>query len=67
MATLRPMYMSDLLTVIKIIDAHDEDDAQAAENDYQTDGVDNQFVFESDDKVIGVTGYRAVEATNNTY
>lgn len=67
MATLRPMYMSDLLTVIKIIDAHDDDDALAAENDYQNDGVDNQFVLELDDEIIGVTGYRSVPATEGTF
>jgi len=67
MATLRPMYMSDLVVVTNIIDAHDDDDAQAAQSDYQSDGVENQFVLEQDEKVIGVTGYRSVDATDGTY
>lgn len=67
MANLRKMYMSDLLSVTRIISAHDEDDGEAAENDYQSDGVENQFVLEVDDKVIGVTGYRAVPSTDETY
>lgn len=67
MATLRPMYMSDLTSVIKIIDAHDDDDALAAQSDYESDGVDNQFVLEIDDIIIGVTGYRAVPATDESY
>jgi len=67
MPELRPMYLSDLNTVIKIIHAHDEDDAQAAQTEYQDDGVDDQFVLEKDEKVIGVTGYREVDATEGTY
>lgn len=67
MTTLRPMYMSDLVTVLKIIDAHDEDDATAAEDDYQSDGIENQFVLELGEKIIGVTGYRAIEASDNSY
>ena len=34
--TLRPMNMSDLVKVVKIIQAHDEDDGEAAEK--QADG-----------------------------
>lgn len=67
MPELRPMYMSDLDKVIKIIDALDDDDAEAAESDYQDDGVENQFVLEIDNKVVGVTGYREVAATDATF
>jgi len=59
--------MSDFEPVIRIINAHDEDDAESAEADYQHEGVDNQFVYELDEKLIGVTGYRAVPATKGTY
>ena len=67
MSNLRPMYMSDLLTVISIIEAHDDEDAEAAQDDYQDDGVDNQFVLEIEGKIVGVTGFRAVPATDETY
>ena len=66
-ATLRPMYMGDLHKVLDIINAHDDDDAEAAEADFHESGFEGQFVLEKDDKVIGVTGYRPVPATDNTY
>lgn len=64
MPELRAMCLGDLSKVLKIIYAHDEDDGEAAESDYQEDGFDNQFVLELDDNVIGVTGYREVPATD---
>jgi len=64
--TLRPMNMSDLVTVVKIILAHDEDDGEAAEKDYLDNGIDNQFVLEQSGKIIGVTGYREVTGTDQT-
>lgn len=64
--TLRPMNMSDMVKVVKIIDAHDEDDGEAAEKDYLDNGVDNQFVLEQSGKIIGVTGYREVSGTDQT-
>lgn len=67
MSELRAMYMSDLPKVLKIIRAHDEDDAEAAEADYHETGFDGQFVLVIDDKVVGVIGYREVEATDNTF
>jgi len=67
MTTLRTMYMQDLPKVIDIINAHDEDDAECAEQQYHELGFDNQFVLELDDKVIGVTGYQGIEATDNSY
>jgi len=66
MPELRAMCLGDLSKVLKIIRAHDEDDAEAAESDYQVEGFENQFVLEVDDKVIGVTGYREVAATDST-
>jgi GNAT superfamily N-acetyltransferase len=67
MPDIRPMGLGDLKKVLKIIHAHDEDDAEAAEADYESDGFDDQFILEIDDKVVGVTGYRKVDATDNTY
>jgi ribosomal protein S18 acetylase RimI-like enzyme len=64
--TLRPMNMSDLVKVVKIINAHDEDDGEAAEKDYLNNGVENQFVLEHSGKIIGVTGYREVTGTDQT-
>lgn len=64
--TMRPMYMSDLPRVIEIIDHYDDDDAEAAENDFQNNGLDDHFVLELNDQVIGVTGYRTVAATDRT-
>jgi len=66
MANLRPMYMSDLVRVTAIIDGHDEDDAEAARDDFQENGVDDHFVFEVNEQIVGVTGYLRVPATDNT-
>lgn len=64
--SLRPMYKSDTAAVIRIINAYDDDDAEAAQADYEEEGVENQYVLEIEDKVVGVTGYRQVPATDNT-
>lgn len=65
-ANLRPMYKSDLVPVIRIITAYDEDDGEAAQADYEEDGVEDQFILELDEKIIGVTGFRKVPATDKT-
>lgn len=68
MPELRQMYMNDLRKVLKIIDAYDDDDAEAAEADYQDSGFDHQYVLEGDDeKIIGVTGYRVVEGCDRSH
>ncbi len=66
MANLRPMYLGDIRHVIKIIDQYDDDDSADAEKDYENNGFEDQFVFELNDKIIGVTGFRRVPATDNT-
>lgn len=66
MPDLRPMYMSDLPKVLEIITDHDEDDGQSAEAEYHESGFDHQFILEVDNKIVGVTGYRPVEATDHT-
>lgn len=67
MSDLRPMYLGDLNNVVQIIQAHDEDDGEAAEADYRESGVDNQFVLEVDGDIVGVTGYKAVPGTDQSY
>ena len=67
MAELRPMYMSDLNTVLKIIEATDEDDAESARDVYQEYGVEDQFVLEHEGKIVGVIGYNEVDNTDGTY
>lgn len=67
MPELRAMEMIDINRVLKIIDAHDEDDAEAAESDYDEEGIEHQFVLEMGSEIIGVTGYREVEATDGCF
>ncbi len=67
MTELRPFYMSDLAKVTKLIHATDEDDALAAENDYHQTGLEDQYVFEQDGKIIGVTGFRKRAGCDQTY
>ena len=66
MASLRPMYLGDLHKVIEIITDHDEDDGESAEADYEGGDFSNQFVLEMDNQVIGLTGFRPIEGTDNT-
>lgn len=66
MSNLRPMYMSDLSYVLEIINSYDDDDGEAAAAEYEESGFDNQYVIEQDDQVVGVTGYRMVDATDQT-
>ena len=66
MSDLRPMCLGDLRHVIQIIDDYDDDDSEAAATDYDKNGFDDQFVLDLNDKVIGVTGFRRVPATDNT-
>ncbi len=61
------MELGDLRHVLKIINAHDDDDGEAAERDYQENGFDHQFVLEVDGRVVGVTGYRPIEGCDRTY
>jgi len=66
MPQLRPMYLGDLHKVIEIIESHDEDDAESAAADFSEGDFSNQYVLENDDVVIGITGFRPVEGTDNT-
>lgn len=64
---LRIMVMSDLSKVLKIISAHDNDDGESAETDYQNNGIEHQYVLISNGRIIGITGYRPVDETDETY
>ena len=67
MPELRPMTLNDQRHVIKLIHDHDEDDAEAAEADFEQNGLEGQFVLEVDNQVVGVTGYRDVPSTDGTF
>jgi ribosomal protein S18 acetylase RimI-like enzyme len=64
---VRAMYMSDTGPVIEIINDHDEDDGEAAEAEFQDEGVEGQFVLVDDETVLGISGYREVENCDATY
>lgn len=66
-AELRAMTLADLAKVVAIIEQTDDDDSQDAEKDYQLEGgLEDQFVFELDGKVIGTTGFRKVMASDRS-
>jgi len=69
MKLLQKMQPQDIPEVIKIIASHDEDDAEAAEQMYNDDnGLYNQYVLKNtNDQVIGVTGFEAPFSCVNTY
>lgn len=65
---LREMETSDIGKVFKIIESHEEDDAEEAVAGYQEiGGVMDQYVLEHDGKVIGVTGYMTPPACDHTH
>lgn len=64
---LRIMHMSDLSRVLNIINAHDDDDGEAAEADYDNNGIEHQYVLSLGERVIGITGYRPIEACDQSY
>ncbi len=55
---LRAMEAEDVPSVLDIIAAHDEDDAEEAAQSYERLGLDDQYVLIRDDDVVGVTGLR---------
>ena len=64
---VREMYMSDTVSVIEIISDHDEDDGEAAEAEFEDDGIEGQFVLVDGETVLGTSGYREVENCDATY
>jgi len=63
----RPMKRRHIDAVLKIIEAHDEDDFEYARDSYEHSGRLGQYVLMCENAVIGVTGYRRASDTDNTY
>ncbi len=63
----RPMSPSDLDDVLKLVRAHDKEDAAAAAESYADRGLDGQFVLVRNEAVIGVTGARPIPETDQSY
>lgn len=64
---VRAMYMSDTASVIEIISDHDDDDGEAAEAEFQDEGVEGHFVLVDGADVLGISGYREIENCDATY
>jgi len=64
---MRAMYMSDLQPVLEIISNHDEDDGEAAEAEFDGEGIDGQYVLIDGELVLGICGYRSIEACDGAY
>ena len=68
MKRLRKMQSSDINAVVAIIDSHDEDDAEEANNGFRKiAGTEGYYVLEHQGKPIGVTGYSKPEGCEDTY
>ena len=65
-ANLAPMRKEDLSAVLAIIDGHDDDDAEAAEHSYKQQGLDGQFVYRIEGRIVGVTGYRPIAGSDRS-
>ncbi|MFT4924275.1 MAG: ribosomal protein S18 acetylase RimI-like enzyme [Phenylobacterium sp.] len=65
--TFRHMEPDDLEQVLNIILAHDEDDAEEAEKNYQQNSVDGQYVMLLDEQIIGVSGARLLDDCDNSF
>ncbi len=63
----RPMKRRHIDAVLKIIEAHDEDDFEYARDSYEHSGRSGQYVLMYEDAVIGVTGHRRAPDTDNTF
>ncbi|MFT4637865.1 MAG: GNAT superfamily N-acetyltransferase [Verrucomicrobiales bacterium] len=63
----RPMSQNDVPTVLDIIRAHDEDDAEWAAQTYQNRGLHGHFVLTQDKRVAGVSGYALADGTQQAY
>jgi len=63
---LEPMKKKDLSAVLQIIDGHDDDDAEDAEQSYKSQGLKGQFVYRRDGTIIGVSGYRPITSSDRS-
>lgn len=65
---LRAMQTSDIDAVVTIIDSHDEDDAEEAQQGFRKiAGTEGYYVLEHHGKPIGVTGYSKPDGCDETY
>jgi ribosomal protein S18 acetylase RimI-like enzyme len=68
MKLLREMQEADIAAVVALITEHEEDDGEEAEKDYRaTGGVQDQFVFEDNGEMIGVTGFLTPPSCDRTH
>ncbi len=63
---VRPMERSDIDAVIAIIEEHDEDDAEEAEDDFE-ESIEGMFVATDNGRIVGVTGAFADEEASDVY
>jgi ribosomal protein S18 acetylase RimI-like enzyme len=67
MPNLRPMTASDLARVLELIDEFDDDDAEAAELFYERHGFEDQYVYEQNQHIIGVSGFLTPPGCDRTH
>lgn len=68
MKLLREMKNEDIDRVVAIIDSHDDDDAEEAAAGYrQMGGTYDNFVYEKQGEIIGVTGFSSPLSCDETY
>ncbi len=63
---VRPMERGDIDAVIAIIEGHDEDDAEEAQEDFE-DSIEGMFVATDNGRIVGVTGAFADEEASDVY
>ena len=63
---LRQMKSEDLKPIIEIIEAHDDDDAIDAQDDFEKNGCNYQWVILENNKIIGTSGFRPILETDNS-
>ncbi len=64
---VQPMGKEHLNEVVRLIEEHDEDDAEAALKTYECEGFDNQYVLIQEKAVLGVSGYRPADNTEGAF
>ena len=62
---LKPMQLSHISQVVAIIDETDDDDAREAEQSFMHDGVDDMFILQQRNDVLGVTGFGVDEQVDD--
>jgi ribosomal protein S18 acetylase RimI-like enzyme len=68
MQNLREMQAEDMKAVFKLIESHDEDDAEEALASYQQiGGIMDQYVLEKNGRIMGVTGFLTPPDCDHTH